>query len=194
MRRIDFFFLCLMIISCNSFIKNEKQLGDNTSRILNQDLKENLSYLIQLRKLTGTGLDRDNNATPYIQVLTTKEFLYAHISIMDCINSSFYPFEQKLGEIDHQIFVDENSFEPERYFDLKDLKIVSRSWEDVMICEDWYWLKAKYKRMGNKLKLEKVSTILDNDYSDDSFYDKSDSAFLHKLEVLMVEPEPEPTK
>lgn len=193
MFRILFFSLSFIIISCNSFIKNEKQLEDNPSRILNQDLKETLPYLIQLRKSTGKGFDRDNTANPYIQILSTKEFLYVHISTMDCVNTSFYPFAEKLGKTSHPIFVDENSFEPERYFNLKDLKIDLRSQDDFMICHDWYWLKAKYKRIGNKLKLERISTILDNGYSTSSFYDKSDMAFLNKIEVLMVEPKPEST-
>ena len=187
-------FFSILFLSCQTIEKaNSEKKEIPTSRILNEELKETIPQLIQLRKQTGKGFDRGHysDSNPYIHLTTTKEFVYIHISIMDCISTPFYQFVDNFGETEYSVLVDANSFEPERYLNLKELIVVPREFDDVMFCHDWYWLKVKYKRAGSKLKLEKISTFFDNSY-EETFYDKSDSTFLYKQGILIAEPGPEP--
>ncbi len=194
MKGLLIFISALLIIGCISkeFSIQQKEEKLN-SRILNNELKESLSHLIELRKNVHLEERRGQftHSSPFVQILTTKEFAYVHISVMDCLDTSFYSFEENLDGKNYQILVDANSIKPERYFDLKDLEVVPRKMEDGMLCHDWYWVKARYKRIGNKLKLEKASTFFDNLHSE-NFYDKEDSAFLYQSKILIAEPEPEP--
>lgn len=135
--------------------------------------------------------DRTNHQREiYVHILTTENFFYIHTSVMDCVNSSFYRFSEKLGEKNYSIWVDKRSANPERYFDLKNVQLIEKN-DEILICEDWYWLKAKFIRSNSDLKLTKISSFYDNSYSDETFYDKEDSAFLQKIEVKMVIPESE---
>lgn len=112
--------------------------------------------------------------------LITENHIYLHTSQIDCVNRSFYAFTEKIGNLNFTIWVDSESVQSERYFDLKDLKVVVRS-QEPMICDDWYWLKARFDVLGSDLKLGKVSSFYDNSYSEESFYAKEDSVFCGKL-------------
>ena len=110
---------------------------------------------------------------------------------MNCKTGEYYFFEENFDGCLIPMYINAVSHEPKRYFDLKDAKLVERD-NEVQICDDWYWLKAKYKVVNNELRLIKISSFYDNSYSRKSFYDREDSIFLHQTEVLMVEPSPEP--
>jgi len=188
------FIFSILFLSCNS--KENSISGKEkpqTSRILNKELKNTLPELIQLQNQTFDEEWTRGNFGPchlYARVLTTENFIYLNLTFNDCGFNGFYPFQEKMGNHIIDFFVDSKSFEPERYFDLQNLTKTQDV--GVQICEDWYFLKAKFQVFNGKLKLTKISTFFDNSYSEDKFYDKEDSAFLHKVEVLMVEPEPNP--
>ncbi|MET3731341.1 hypothetical protein [Moheibacter stercoris] len=184
-------FVFFFLTNCQEGKKTESEVIPY-NRILSKEIRETLPHLIELRNSTIEDRSSFQNGDLFSNFLVTENHIYLHTTMMDCVNRSFYEFTEKIEEENFTIWVDAESVQPERFFDLKNLKLVERS-DEYMICKDWYWLKAKYKRIGTELKLEKISTILDNNYSATSFYDKQDSAFLHKVEVLMVEPEPEPT-
>ncbi len=176
--------------SKDSFTIIEKE--EFSSRILSEDLKEILPKLIKLQNLTFDKKWTRGNYNPnhlFTRILTTEKFVYLNLTFNDCGFNGFYPFQEKMGEHTIDFFIDSKSLKPERYFDLKELNQVSGV--GPQICEDWYFVKAKFELFQGKLKLTKVSTFFDNSYSEETFYDKSDSAFLHKIEVLNVEPEPE---
>jgi|GEM_PF-1550899 len=193
MKPISFLFLfAILFLSCQSKENSVSEKEEpKTSRILNQELKNILPELIQLQNQIFDKETTNGNYDPkhlYARILTAENFFYLNLTFNDCGFNGFYPFQEKMGNHKIDFFVDSKSFQPERYFDLRNLTQIQDS--DVEICEDWYFLKAKFQLINGKLKLTKISTFFDNSYSEKSFYDKQDSAFLHKIEVLMVEPEP----
>ena len=197
MKSISLFILFgFLLFGCNS---KEKSISGKeepqTSRILNQELKNILPELIQLQNQTFDKETTNGNYNPkhlYARILTTENFVYLNLTFNDCGFNGFYPFQEKMGNHTIDFRIDSKSFQPERYFDLKKLNQVPEV--GSQICEDWYFLKAKFQIFNGKLKLTKISTFFDNSYSEDKFYDKEDSAFLHKVEVLIFEPEPMPRK
>src|SRR5690606_30029214 len=180
--------LIFLLLQCQSKPYAEKEISPK--RIHNSTLINTLPELVKLRNETIE--DREfNKGFLYIYVLTTENHVYVHTSVMDCVEASFYSISENIENKNYEIWVDARSIRAERYFDLKDAKLVERD-NEVQICDDWYWLKAKYKVVNNELRLIKISSFYDNSYSRKSFYDKEDSIFLHQTEVLMVEPSPEP--
>ena len=196
MKSISLFILFgFLLFGCNS---KEKSISENeearTSRILNQELKNILPELIQLQNQTFDEETINGNYDPkhlYARILTTENFVYLNLTFNDCGFNGFYPFQEKMGNHTIDFRIDSKSFQPERYFDLKKLNQIPEV--GPQICDDWYYLKAKFQVFNGKLKLTKISTFFDNSHSEDKFYDKQDSVFLHKIEVFLVEPEP-PTK
>lgn len=187
---IAFFLFSFVLLNCESKELSNQHLTvkeETLSRILNQSLKEDLPSFIQLRESLSKEIDNKPLSNALIHFLITEEFIYFHISSMDCFEGSFYQFKEN----NHFILIDSRSYQPERYFYLNNLEIIERAFDDVQICEDWFWLKGKYINIDNKLKLEKISTFFDNTYSE-TFYDKKDSAYLYKEGILMLEPEPTP--
>lgn len=187
---IAFFLFSFVLLNCESKELSNQHSTVNEealSRILNQSLKEDLPSFIQLRESLSKEMDNKPLSNALIHFLITEEFIYFHISSMDCFEGPFYQFKEN----NHFILIDSRSYQPERYFYLNNLEIIERAFDDVQICEDWFWLKGKYINIDNKLKLEKISTFFDNTYSE-TFYDKKDSAYLYKEGILMLEPEPTP--
>src|SRR5690606_3938029 len=180
--------LIFLLLQCQNKPYAEKEISPK--RIHNSTLINTLPELVKLRNETIE--DREfNQGSLYIYILTTENHVYVHTSVMDCVEASFYSISENIENKNYEIWVDERSIRPERYFDLKDAKLIERD-NEAQICDDWYWVKAKFELFRGKLKLTKVSTFFDNTYSEDKFYDKSDSAFLHKIEILNIEPEPVP--
>lgn len=181
----------ITMVSCIS--KNDLETEEK-SRILNKELREILPELIQLQNRTFVKDWTHGNYSPnhlFARILTTERFVYLNLTFNDCGFNGFYSFQEKIREHTIDFLIDSKSLNPERYFDLKELN--ESPGAGPQICEDWFFIKAKFELIEGKLKLVKVSSFFDNTYSEDKFYDKQDSAFLHKVEVLMVEPEPEPT-
>jgi hypothetical protein len=178
-----------VLLQCQSS-NDEKDEVEQKYRILNSKLRNIIPQLVELRNQTID--DRMHHSGElYVYILTSENFVYVHTSVMDCVNSSFYRFSEKMGEKNYSIWVDKRSVNPDRYFDLKDAQLIERK-EGALICHYWYWLKSKFSLVNSDLKLTKVSSFYDDSYSDEDFYEKEDSAFYKKIEVLMVEPEPEP--
>lgn len=187
MKKIFVYTVFLLLFQCQSS-SDEKVKVESNNRILNTELRKYIPYLVELRNQTIE--DRANHPGElHVHILTTENFLYVHTSVMDCVNSSFYSFSEKIGEKNYSIWVDKRSIRPDRYFDLKDAQLIERK-DEALICDDWYWVKAKFSQVKSDLKLTKISSFYDNSYSEEDFYDKEDSAFLFKIEVLMVELEP----
>lgn len=182
MKKIFVYTVFLLLFQCQSS-SDEKVKVESNNRILNTELRKYIPYLVELRNQTIE--DRANHPGElHVHILTTENFLYAHTSVMDCVNFSFYSFSEKIGDKNYSIWVDERSIRPDRYFDLKDVQLIERK-EEALICDDWYWVKAKFSQMNSDLKLTKISSFYDNSYSEEDFYDKEDSAFLFKIEVLI---------
>jgi hypothetical protein len=187
------FLICgFIFLSCHS---KEKSIPENkeksTSRILNQELKEILPALIQIQNQTfdneriNRNYDKDHL---YARFLTTENFIYLNLTFNDCGYNEYYSFTEFINQKMIEFRVDSISYQPERFFDLKNLKINLAVGPDI--CEDWYFVAAKFKLIDNKLTLIKISTFFDNDYAND-FYDKSDSVFLNQNEFMLIEPEPD---
>lgn len=172
-------FLCVGCFSSKSSIQQD-------SRFKSAELKQEISYLIPLLKRSQTSPDEIS-----IRILITPEFIYPQILSMNCKTGEYYFFEENFDGCLIPMYINAVSHEPKRYFDLKDAKLIERD-NEAQICDDWYWVKGKYKVVNDELKLIKISSFYDNSYSRKSFYDKEDSIFLHQTEVLMVEPSPEP--
>lgn len=187
--KLIFLFIGFILIQCqpSSDVKAEFEVKN---RILNTELRKYIPQLVELRNQTIE--DRANHPDElHVHILTTENHVYVHTSVMDCVDASFYSFSENIESKNYEIWVDERSIRPERYFDLKDAKLIERD-NEVQICHDWYWLKAKFSQVNSDLKLTKISSFYDNTYLEEDFYDKEDSAFFYKIEVLMVEPEPVP--
>ena len=181
----------ILFLSCLSNEKaNSEKEEKPISRILNQELMEILPELINIQNKTFddeiTNRNYDNKHL-FARFLTTENYVYLNLTFIDCGFTGFYPFQEKLGKHTLDVLIDSKGYKPERYFDLENLNKIPDP--GPQICDDWYFVKAKFELIEDKLTLIKISTFFDNDYSDD-FYEKSDSAYLHKIEVLMVEPEP----
>lgn len=181
-------FVVFFLTNCQEGKKTEKEVIPY-NRILSKEIRETLPHLVELRNATIQDRDSYQKGDLISYFFVTENHIYLHTSPMDCVNRSFYAFTEKIEEKNFTIWVDAESVQPEIYFDLKDLKLVERS-QESLICDDWYWLKARFDVLGSYLKLAKVSSFYDISYSEETFYAKEDSAFLHKVEVLMVEPEP----
>lgn len=163
---------------------------EGRDRILNTELRNFIPQFVELRNQTID--DRMHHSGGlYVYILTSENLVYVHTSVMDCVNSSFYRFSEKIGDKNYSIWVDKRSVNPDRYFDLKDAQLIERK-EEALICHDWYWMKAKFSLTNSSLKLTKVSSFYDNSYSSVNFYEKEDSIFLNKIGYLIQEPEPEP--
>src|SRR5690606_23166330 len=146
MKSIPLFILFgFLLFGCNS---KEKSISEKeepqTSRILNQELKNILPELIQLQNQTFDKETTNGNYDPkhlYARVLTTENFVYLNLTFNDCGFNGFYAFQEKIGNHTIDFFVDSKSSEPERYFDLRNLTKTQDV--EVQICEDWYFVKAK---------------------------------------------------
>lgn len=193
MKSIPLFILFgFLLFGCNS---KEKSISGKeelqTSRILNQELKEILPALIRIQNQTfeneRTHRNYDKNHL-YARFLTTENFVYLNLTFIDCNYFSYYAFDEKIGSNTIRFMIDSASHEPDRLFDLKDIKPIPETGPEI--CHDWYFVAAKFKLIENKLTLIKISTFFDNDYADD-FYDKSDSVFLNQNEFMLVEPVPQ---
>lgn len=175
----------LIFLNCNSKEKTISEKEENpTSRILNQDLKEFLPILIQIHNQTYQNISHhDLN----FRFLISENFLYAFVSKIDCEKfSSVYTFDEKIGNYETRFYVYENSFESERYFDLKNLHALQNEFKAI-ICDDFYYLNAKFRKANGELKLEKINTIYTND---NEFLDQSDLIFLKEIGFIIEEPEP----
>lgn len=182
-----FIFLCGLNLNCHS---NEiKPKVEVPSRILNKDLYEIMPVIENIRK---KNILRTENSMPalYTQILTTKNFVYISHSAMDCNNQPFYGFSESIDSINFNFMVYSVSEQPERYFNLNDLKPTDRKLEDYSICDDFYPVWAKFRRVNNQLKLERISSFYDNTIETD-FYSSEDTEFLYRNEILIREPEPE---
>lgn len=180
--------LIFLLLQCQSKPYAEKEISPK--RIHNSTLINTLPELVKLRNETIE--DREfNKGSLYTYVLTTENHVYVHTSVMDCLDASFFSISENIENKNYEIWIDERSIRPDRYFDLKDAQLIERK-DEALICDDWYWVKAKFSQVKSDLKLTKISSFYDNSYSRKSFYDKEDSIFLHQTEVLMVEPSPEP--
>ena len=180
--------LIFHLLQCQSNSDAKKEISP--TRIIDSTLINTLPELVKLRNETIE--DREfNKGSLYTYVLTTENHVYVHTSVMDCLDASFFSISENIENKNYEIWIDERSIRPDRYFDLKDAQLIERK-DEALICDDWYWVKAKFSQVKSDLKLTKISSFYDNSYSEEDFYDKEDSIFLHQIEVLMVEPEPVP--
>lgn len=179
-----------MILSCKNQQEEITPKQEVKSRIKNEDLKSMIPHLLEIHKLTFNNVPDYESRHPdptFIRFLTTENYIYAHISALDCNDKSLYYFMDEIKSHPVSIFVESKGFEPERYFELEGL---SKSKENrYTICDDWYYTVGKFEIQNGKLILEKISTTFDNSCVD-CFYDKSDSAFLNEIGILISEPEP----
>lgn len=185
-----FIFLCGLNLNCHSNEVSAKE-EKTASRILNKELKEILPELIEIQNKTlkesmqNRGFD---GSVLFSELITTENFLYLRLSSMNCEFRPHISFVEKFNSHTVKFMVDKASFKSERYFNLKGLNKIPA--DEIQICDDWYFIQAKFELFNGKLKLTKISTFFDNTYSDETFYDKRDSAYLYQKEVLLVEPEP----
>lgn len=186
-----FIFLCGLNLNCNSNEVSAKEEEKTASRILSDELKEILPELIKIQNITlkesmqKRGFD---GSVLYSEVITTEKFLYLSLSSMDCEFRPHTSFVEKFNSHTVKFMLDTASYKSERYFNLKGLNKIPVN--EIQICDDWYFIMAKFELFNGKLKLTKISTFFDNTYSDETFYDKRDSAYLYQKEILMTEPEP----
>jgi len=186
-----FIILGFMFQNCHSNEVSAKEEEKTASRILSEELKEILPELIKIQNITlkesmqKRGFD---SSALYSEVIATENFLYLSLSSMDCEFRPHTSFVEKFNSHTVKFMVDTASYKSERYFDLKGLNKIPAV--ETQICDDWYFIRAKFELFNGKLKLTKISTFFDNTYSDETFYDKRDSAYLYQKGVLMIEPEP----
>ena len=178
-------FFSILFLSCLSNEKaNSEKEEKPISRILNEDLKGFLPILIQIHNQTYQNIPHHDLNFRFV---ISENFLYAFVSKIDCEKfSSVYTFEEKIGNYETRFYVYENSFESERYFDLKNLHALQNEFKAI-ICDDFYYLNAKFRKANGELKLEKINTIYTND---NEFLDQSDLIFLKEIGFMIEEPEP----
>lgn len=182
------FLFVILFLSCNS---KEKSISEKeepqTSRILNQELKNILPELIQLQNQMFKS-ERQQHLN--VSFVSTENYLYTHISDIDCEDYiPQYVFDEKLNSNDIRIYVSVDGFKPEEYFDLKGVEILPALKEPTIICDDFNFLFARFVRRNEGLKLESINTSYSNAFN---FYAKEDSVFLQKIGILIEEPEPFP--
>lgn len=185
-----FLILLLIILSCENKQQEITPKHETKSRIKNEDLKNIIPHLLNIHQLTfkDNPYYKNTSHNPiFVKFLSTEHHLYAHLSWMDCSYTSLYSFVEEIDSNDIRIFVEQKSYKPERYFDLNDLEMFPE--KGPQICEDWYFIACKFQHYKGKFILEKVSTFFDNSY-EHNFFDKSDSAFLNEIGILISEPEP----
>lgn len=189
-----FLILFLVILSCRNQQEEIIVKEQIKSRIKNDDLKKIIPHLLEIHKQTfedNPYYENNFHDPVFVRFITSENYVYAHLSWMDCTHTSLYSFVEELDSMKVQIFVERNSYQPERYFNLSSLNAISE--KKSQICEDWYFIACKFKNYNGKLILEKVSTFFDNSY-ENNFFDKSDSIFLNEIGILIPEPELEPAK
>lgn len=182
----------IIIFGCHPKDKIIEKVEKVDSRILSNGFINILSELIQIQNRTfdnkETNRDFDKN-TLYVSVFSTESFLYLKMSFMDCETKSHFAFREVINSHTLHFRIYSKSIGIEKYFKLKGLEGTAN--ELVSICDDWYWVYAKFSRDGDELNLLKIATFFDNSFQD-TFFDEYDSAFLYKNEILFTEPEPEP--
>src|SRR5690606_11313453 len=187
MKSIPLFILFgFLLFGCNSKEKSISEKEEEpTSRILNQELKEILPELIAVQNQIYKNNSHQNLN---ISFLSTENYFYTYITELDCERfSSNYLFEEKINNYDVRFYVNSKSYKPERFFDLKKVNVIPGIEIPTMICDDFYFITAKFLIGKNQLKLESINTIYNNELE---FYDKSDSLFLRKNKILVEEPLP----
>lgn len=186
-----FILLGFIFKNCNSNEASAKKEDKTASRILSKELKEIIPELIKFQNKTlKESIEKRefDGSVLFSELITTERFLYLRLSSMDCEFRPHTSFVEKFNSHTVKFMVDTASYKSERYFNLKGLNKIPVV--ETQICDDWYFIQAKFELFNGKLKLTKVSTFFDNTYSDETFYDKQDSAYLYQKGVLMIESEP----
>lgn len=184
-----------LFLGCNSK-KSENQshsvVKENPEFILNQNFKNSLAQLISIREYSLIN-ERGHSKLLYLSAGTTKEHLYLRLSNMNCETpESFFSFTERIGDTSIGFLLNVESIEPERFFDLRQAKQIKDELE-YGICDDWYYLLAKYKILNGDLILERTSGFLDETI-ENGFYAKEDLEYLIQSGYIFdpEEPEPEP--
>lgn len=188
MFRILFFFLILQIASCNSSLKNEKQFDDNSSRILNVDLKNQLPKLINTYEKYF--FEQNQKGEIIFNFTISENYIYVHLSKMNCpVHLESYGFLERIEEKNHWIFINEPFVKLDRYFDLKSLQKTPKNFEAI-ICDDFYFILARYRIIQEQLIHEKTffSKELENVHEIYSIEDLENENFINT--IIIVEPEP----
>jgi len=133
--RILLLILICLICGCDSVSVNSEIESNEISSnfILDSSFRDYVPILMELRDLTLKNRNNPIPSTPYVYLMVTENYTYVHVSVLDCINSSVYSFQEKIDDNNYQIFVDELSINAERYFDIKNSKLIQINPEPIYL-------------------------------------------------------------
>lgn len=171
---LSLIFGLLLIFGCKQKELHPKQkaVSEETSKvILNKTFKKFLPEFIKLRNISLVNSKRDTSIyNLYASIIVTENHLYFHLSDMNCNRDSHYIFNETFEGREVHFMVNSKSEKPWRLFDLEKTKLVQMISDEAQICEDWYFLAAKFRLDNNQLTLERISSFYDNSFQDD-FYE-----------------------
>lgn len=190
---ISLIVLSSLFLECNSKKsedQNDSVVKEHPEFILNQNFKNSLAQLISIREYSLIN-DRGHSKLLFLRAITTKEHLYLHLSKMNCKTpESFFSFTERIDDTSIEFLLDVESIEPERFFDLRQAKQIKNE-SEYGICDDWYYLLAKYKILNGNLILERTSGFLDETI-ENGFYAKEDLEYLIQSGFIFDPKEPKP--
>lgn len=182
-----FNYILIIIFSFSNFECGNTYVPDSNdfTRIKSETLKEQIIELIPMLKR-----DERHPNDISIRVLISKNNIYLDVLAMDCDVGEYYKFYEGFNSEFIPVYIDKKSYKPERFFDLKDLSVISNKFEDTdYYCDDYFFVQSRIKAQKNNFIIEKIITSENYDPKDRIFTEE-DIKFLNGM-VRVVIPEPE---
>lgn len=173
----------LILFGC----KNQTHNQVIKERIKSKILKERITELIPLLKR-----DERHPEEISIGILTGLNSIYTTIYSMDCDEGEYYKFDFKLNEYNIPIYLNSESYKPERFFNLNDLTIISNRFEDTgFYCDDYFYVWSRISSLNEDFKIEKTVISENNDPNEIIYKDEDKVFFRNNIKVILEEPENE---
>lgn len=155
--------------------------------IKSEILKERINELILLLKR-----DERHPEEISISILTGLNSIYTAIYSMDCDGGEYYKFDFELNEYNIPIYLNSESYKPERFFNLNDLTIISNRFEDTgYYCDDYFYVWSRISSLNEDFKIEKTVTSENHDLNEIIYKDEDKVFFRNNIKVITEEPEKE---
>lgn len=175
-------FGCIILFSCQP-----KQLTPNeySSRFLSDELK------LEFHKLMNEFYQENSNtAYPEFSVLITERYFYLTVfrQNLNCPQSPpFYEFKEKFGNVDVWFMITANSHQPERFFEMNNLKLNETIPPSMNLCHpNGYWYRYKIDSDLN-LSLENKVKIIEGSPEEDLIVEEDEKYRMARIEEIDFE-------
>ncbi|MFA7469661.1 MAG: hypothetical protein WCY63_03685 [Weeksellaceae bacterium] len=186
MKTFNYILIIVLLVS-NFECRSTHILGENSfTSIKSEVLKNKIVESIPLLK-------RDERwpMNISIRVLTSKNNIYLNVLAMDCDEGEYYKFYEGFNGEFIPVYIDQNSYKPERFFDLKNLSVTSNKFEDTgFYCDDYFFVQSRISVLEDDFTIEKTITS-ENFNPKEIIYTKEDTELLKGIIKVEI---PEPKK